>query len=73
MHLTFLDAVGSKTGKLFPTGKAQDVIDGVPVTCIDMAMPMMVVEASQLGVSGSKPLLSWTPTARCSNAWKRCG
>ena len=54
VHLTFLDAVGSKTGKLFPTGKAQDVIDGVPVTCIDMAMPMMVVEASQLGVSGSE-------------------
>jgi len=54
VQLTFLDAVGSKTGKLFPTGQATDVIDGVPVTCIDMAMPMMVVEASQLGVTGSE-------------------
>ncbi|MGO3985573.1 4-oxalomesaconate tautomerase [Pseudomonas sp. SAS7] len=54
VHLTFLDAVGSKTGKLFPTGQAKDLIDGIPVTCIDMAMPMMVVEASQLGVTGSE-------------------
>ncbi|HBO7426765.1 MULTISPECIES: 4-oxalomesaconate tautomerase [Pseudomonas aeruginosa group] len=52
--LTFLDAVGSKTGRLFPTGSALDVIDGVAITCIDMAMPMMIVEARQLGVSGSE-------------------
>ncbi|MFD2643452.1 4-oxalomesaconate tautomerase [Pseudomonas japonica] len=54
IHLTFLNAIGSKTGKLFPTGQARDVIDGIPVTCIDMAMPMMIVEASQLGVTGSE-------------------
>lgn len=54
IHLTFLDAVGSKTGKLFPTGQPRDVIDGVPVTCIDMAMPMMIVDATQLGVTGSE-------------------
>ncbi|MDR0279104.1 MAG: 4-oxalomesaconate tautomerase [Paucimonas sp.] len=54
IHLTFLNAIGSKTGKLFPTGKARDVIDGIPVTCIDMAMPMMIVEANQLGVTGSE-------------------
>ena len=29
----------------FPTGHTQDVIDGFAVTCIDMAMPMMIVEA----------------------------
>ncbi|MFB4393336.1 MULTISPECIES: 4-oxalomesaconate tautomerase [unclassified Pseudomonas] len=53
VHLTFLDAVGSKTGQLFPTGNTVDVIDGVPVTCIDMAMPMMIVHASDLGVNGA--------------------
>lgn len=52
--LTFLDAVGSKTGRLFPTGRERDVIDGVTMTCIDMAMPMMLVEASQLGCRGSE-------------------
>jgi len=54
IHLTFLDAVGSKTGKLFPTGQASDLIDGVPVTCIDMAMPMMIVDAAQFGLSGAE-------------------
>lgn len=54
VQLTFLDAVGSKTGTLFPTGQATDVFDGVPVTCIDMAMPMMVVDARHLGVTGSE-------------------
>ncbi|WP_323150025.1 PrpF domain-containing protein, partial [Pseudomonas oryzihabitans] len=54
VQLTFLDAVGSKTGKLFPTGQATDVFDGVPVTCIDMAMPMMIVDARHLGVTGSE-------------------
>ncbi|QLL15790.1 4-oxalomesaconate tautomerase [Pseudomonas chlororaphis] len=54
VQLTFLDAAGSKTGKLFPTGNTQDLIDGVPVTCIDMAMPMLIVEAGQLGKRGDE-------------------
>ena len=54
VQLTFLDAAGSKTGKLFPTGQPLDMIDGIPVTCIDMAMPMLVVEASQLGKRGDE-------------------
>jgi 2-methylaconitate cis-trans-isomerase PrpF len=29
VQLTFLDAAGSKTGKLFPTGQTQDLIDGI--------------------------------------------
>lgn len=52
--LTFLDAAGSKTGKLFPTGSNVDWLGDVPVTCIDMAMPMMLVEAAQLGKTGSE-------------------
>jgi len=52
--LTFLDAAGSKTGKLFPTGSVVDVFDGIPVTCIDMAMPMMLVQAAVLGKQGNE-------------------
>lgn len=52
--LTFLDAAGSKTGKLFPTGATVDWLGDVPVTCIDMAMPMMLVEASQMGKTGNE-------------------
>ena len=54
VQLTFLDAAGSKTGKLFPTGQPLDMIDGIAVTCIDMAMPMLIVEASQLGKRGDE-------------------
>ncbi len=57
VQLTFLDAAGSKTGKLFPTGSVQDWFDDIPVTCIDMAMPMMIIEARHLGKRGDE-----TPT-----------
>ncbi len=50
--LTFMDAAGARTGQLFPTGKPVDVIDGVAVTCIDCAMPMMLIEAAAIGASG---------------------
>lgn len=50
--LNFLDAWGAVTGKVFPTGKRIDTIDGIQVTCIDAAMPLMIVRASDLGVTG---------------------
>ncbi|UVC17122.1 4-oxalomesaconate tautomerase [Mesorhizobium onobrychidis] len=50
--LTFMDAAGARTGQLFPTGKPNEVIDGVSVTCIDCAMPMILLEAEAIGVSG---------------------
>lgn len=52
--LTFLDAAGSKTGKLFPTGATVDWFGDTPVTCIDMAMPMVLIEASQFGKRGDE-------------------
>jgi 2-methylaconitate cis-trans-isomerase PrpF/tripartite-type tricarboxylate transporter receptor subunit TctC len=50
--LNFLDAWGSVTGQLFPTGQSIDVLDGLAVTCIDAAMPLMILRASDLGLSG---------------------
>ncbi|MCJ9668637.1 MULTISPECIES: 4-oxalomesaconate tautomerase [unclassified Neorhizobium] len=50
--LTFMDAAGARTGKLFPTGNPYDTIDGIEVTCIDCAMPMMLVAAEACGISG---------------------
>ena len=49
--LDFLDAWGAVTGQVFPTGKRIDVIDGIEVTCIDAAMPLMIVRLRP-GVSG---------------------
>ena len=53
--LNFSDVVGSKCGALFPTGAVQEEIDGVPVSCIDVAMPMVIMRAGDLGLSGYDP------------------
>lgn len=50
--LAFLDAVGSVTGALLPTGRVRDLIDGVPVSCVDNAMPMMILAAESAGRTG---------------------
>lgn len=50
--LNFMDVIGSKTGALFPTGNPRDVIGGFEVTCIDVAMPMVIARAEDFGVTG---------------------
>ena len=50
--LNFMDVVGSKTGALLATGKAREEIDGIEVTCIDVAMPMVIMRATDLGLTG---------------------
>lgn len=50
--LNFADTEGSSCGRLLPTGRVRDVIDGVPVTCIDNGMPVVVMSAADLGVTG---------------------
>lgn len=50
--LTFLNACGSKTGKLLPTGNVIDTIDGIDVSCIDMAVPVVLIDAPQLNKTG---------------------
>jgi 2-methylaconitate cis-trans-isomerase PrpF len=47
--LNFADAVGGATGRLMPTGHARDIIEGVEVTCLDMAMPVVIARAADLG------------------------
>jgi hypothetical protein len=50
--LNFSYIVGSKTGKLMPTGAPSEQIDGIAVTCLDVAMPMMMIAAVDLGLGG---------------------
>jgi 4-oxalomesaconate tautomerase len=52
VKINFKSAVGAVTGKLLPTGRPFDVIDGVDVSCVDMAMPVVLMAAEQLGKSG---------------------
>ncbi|TQV72747.1 4-oxalomesaconate tautomerase [Exilibacterium tricleocarpae] len=48
----FLDVAGSVCGALLPTGNVLDTIDSIAVTCIDNGMPVVVVRAESLGVTG---------------------
>ena len=43
------EPVGAKTGKLLPTGRAVDTIDGIEVSCVDVAVPMVIARASDFG------------------------
>ncbi len=52
--LEFLDVAGSSCGSLLPTGNVVDDHDGIAITCIDNGMPVILVRASDLGVSGTK-------------------
>jgi 2-methylaconitate cis-trans-isomerase PrpF/tripartite-type tricarboxylate transporter receptor subunit TctC len=54
VYLNFLDAWGAVTGKVFPTVRRIDKINGIEVTCIDAAKPLMIVRARDLGVTGSE-------------------
>ena len=39
-------------GGVLPTGNITDVFNGIPVTCVDNGMPVVVVAASSLGKTG---------------------
>lgn len=52
VKINFKGGIGSVTGKLLPTGKPLDVIDGVDVSCVDVAMPTIFMRAEQLGKTG---------------------
>lgn len=54
VELRFSDILGSSCGALLPTGEARERIDGVEVTCIDNGMPVVLMRAADLGVSGAE-------------------
>lgn len=59
IRLDFVSPGGAKTGKLLPTGAAQDRLslpDGTEVTvsCIDAANPCVFIEAASLGLTGTE-------------------
>ena len=61
--LQFSDIAGSSCGTLLPTGRTRDVIEGVPVTCIDNGMPVVLIRADSVGVTGYE-----APSALDANA-----
>ena len=52
VRLEFIDIVGAKCGSMFPTGSLSETIDGVAASCIDVAMPMVMIASAEFGLSG---------------------
>ncbi|HEY5809557.1 MAG TPA: PrpF domain-containing protein, partial [Povalibacter sp.] len=52
--LEFLDVAGSSCGALLPTGQPRDRIGNIEVTCIDNGMPVVLLRAQDLGITGSE-------------------
>jgi 4-oxalomesaconate tautomerase len=50
--LYFMKVSGSSTGKFLPTGNLTDIINDIPVTCMDVAMPMVIARAEDFGLTG---------------------
>ena len=50
--VNFLGVVGTSCGAMLPTGNLRDTIDGVDVTMMDVAMPMMIARADAFGLTG---------------------
>jgi 4-oxalomesaconate tautomerase len=52
VNICFLETAGSVCGSLLPTGGLVSSFDGVEVTCIDNGMPVVILAAEALGISG---------------------
>jgi 4-oxalomesaconate tautomerase len=50
--INFLDTAGSVCKSLLPTGQIRDEIEGIPATCIDNGMPLVIMPAGAFGVTG---------------------
>ena len=52
IELAFRDVTGGATGAMFPTGRRRETIEGVEVSCMDVAMPMVIARADAFGLTG---------------------
>lgn len=52
IYLNFFNAEGAKTGALFPTSETTESINGIDVSLVDYSVPMMLLAAESIGLSG---------------------
>jgi 4-oxalomesaconate tautomerase len=56
VDLFLANPVGAKTGRLLPTGQPVDDIAGYPVSCVDVAVPMVIARAADFGKTAHEPI-----------------
>ncbi|MBL60780.1 MAG: 4-oxalomesaconate tautomerase [Candidatus Pelagibacter sp.] len=54
VKIRFLESIGAKTKKLFPTGNKVDNINGKDCSLVDAAMPVVFFRAVDFGVTGNE-------------------
>ncbi|KAF0219556.1 MAG: hypothetical protein FD176_3478 [Rhodospirillaceae bacterium] len=52
IELRFRNIAGSSCGMLYPTGNKTDTVRGVAVSCLDNGMPVVVMRAEDVGITG---------------------
>jgi 4-oxalomesaconate tautomerase len=54
--IEFVDVAGSSCGQLFPTGNFVDEVNGLKVTMVDNGMPVVMIDARELGLQGDESI-----------------
>lgn len=52
IRIDFEETAGSSCGALLPTGNIVDEFSGIRVTCVDNGMPVIVMRAEDVGITG---------------------
>lgn len=52
IHCNYLYIAGKNTGDLIPTGSIINVIDDIEITCVDNGMPVVLLRAKDLEITG---------------------
>ena len=77
VELSLREPVGSKTKKLLPTGRLRDTFDGVEVSCVDVAVPMVILRADAVGMTGEESVASLNANTalkdRLRSIWVQAG
>ena len=63
--------VGSKTGQLLPTGAASNMVAGHTVSCVDVAVPMVIALASEFGKTAQESIAELEADAAFMQAIRR--
>ncbi len=77
VELSLRNPIGAKTRALLPTGSVKDIFDGVEASCVDVAVPMVILKAEQLGLQGDESIDSLnankTLIERLRSIWVQAG
>lgn len=68
VDLFIANPVGAKTGKALPTGNVTDKLGAFTVSCVDVAVPMVIARAAEFGKTGTEDVKALRGDATFFNA-----